>query len=290
MQTLPGISWHFQNLQFFSLDPRTQSRSRDTKWKTFASHSHHLSSVPCSCLPASLSVLFPKQTLLAPLRDHSFRPESYKPSCSAPIELWWAAFRRPRWKEPPSGPRGTYSISPQEGKNLKTVTATFRNHSTRKQKSKVTQGRIASLREYHPAAGRHECSVSPPALTSTASCSSNMCFPATFTYTAVKGKKSFLLFSYVIAHGHAQSLAPSALSPWIKQQPGQGLEMYSGFVAMDNLDITVWKERLSGWQMKEISDFIRASNFSLVMQNYYRAFITEEKPVTDKLPNWEINY
>lgn len=65
--------------------------------------------------------------------------------------------------------------------------------------------------------------------------------------------------------------------------------MYSGFVAMDNLDITVWKERLSGWQMKEISDFIRASNFSLVMQNYYRAFITEEKPVTDKLPNWEIN-
>lgn len=135
--------------------------------------------------------MFPKQTLLAPLRDHSFRPESYKPSCSAPIELWWAAFRRPRWKEPPSGPRGTYSISPQEGKNLKTVTATFRNHPTRKQKSKVTQDRIASLREYHPAAGRHECSVSPPALTSTAICSSNMCFPTTFTYTAVKGKKVF---------------------------------------------------------------------------------------------------
>lgn len=97
MQMLTGISWHFQKLQFFSLDPRTQSSSKDTKWKIFASHSHHLSSVPCSCLPASLSVLFPKQTMLAPLRDHSFRPESYKPSCSATIELWWAALRRPRW-------------------------------------------------------------------------------------------------------------------------------------------------------------------------------------------------
>lgn len=94
---LTGVSWHFPKLQFFSLDPQTQRSSRDTKWKTFASHSHHLSSVPCSCLPASLSALFPKQTLLAPLRDHGFRPESYKPCCSAPFGLWRAALRRPRW-------------------------------------------------------------------------------------------------------------------------------------------------------------------------------------------------
>lgn len=153
---LTGVSWHFPKLQFFSLDPQTQRSSRDTKWKTFASHSHHLSSVPCSCLPASLSALFPKQTLLAPLRDHGFRPESYKPCCSAPFGLWRAALRRPRWTRAHPRTQGcTFSISPQERKHLKTITATFRNHPTRKQKSKMAPGRITSLRKCHPAAGRH---------------------------------------------------------------------------------------------------------------------------------------